>query len=249
MNTTSEGNQIVDLNTLTDYIASALGRFVGNFASEGALPTKAQRPSLERNDYAYVTVMVVTSEGSEATVKYVYQRFKYVDDSSETGHWAFEYNVGDTAFTYKQWEAISSLWTEAQTRAALAHIVNTEIHVTSEDKVRWNAKQDALTASDGIKIENKVIKHTNSITAATKGIQDDSETTKDLRITYDAQGHLTAVTEFNTYPPITAGTNKQVWLSKGSARGNWKNTFLFKLYGEDAGGSESREDFRVITNL
>ena len=45
--------------------------------------------------------------------------------------------------------------------------------------------QSALSASKGIKIENKVIKHTNSITAVL--------TKKIYPITIDAQGHITAV--------------------------------------------------------
>ena len=45
--------------------------------------------------------------------------------------------------------------------------------------------QSALSASDGIKIENKVIKHTNSITATT--------TRKVYPITVDAQGHITGL--------------------------------------------------------
>lgn len=45
--------------------------------------------------------------------------------------------------------------------------------------------QSALSASGGIKIENKVIKHTNSITATT--------TKKVYPITVDAQGHITGL--------------------------------------------------------
>ena len=107
-NAASEGNILVDFASLYDAVASNLGRFIGNYDSEGGLPTKAQVPNLERNDYAFITVAVETSEGSEGSVQYYYHRYKYVDDGSESGHWEFEYRVYGNTFTNPQLEAINS---------------------------------------------------------------------------------------------------------------------------------------------
>ena len=88
--------------------------------------------------------------------------------------------------------------------------------VTASDKTTWNAKQDAITAGTGLSKSGATLNHSNSITSATKG-----STTAIPQITYDAQGHITAVTEKTVYPPTTAGTSGQYWKSDGSATGTW----------------------------
>ena len=88
--------------------------------------------------------------------------------------------------------------------------------VTASDKTTWNAKQDTITAGTGLSKSGATLNHSNSITSATKG-----STTAIPQITYDAQGHITAVTEKTVYPPTTAGTSGQYWKSDGSATGTW----------------------------
>lgn len=48
-----------------------------------------------------------------------------------------------------------------------SHINNSTVHVSSTDKSNWDGKQDALTAGEGIDIENNVISCT--VTGATWG--------------------------------------------------------------------------------
>ena len=60
--------------------------------------------------------------------------------------------------------------------------------------------------------------HSTSITAGSKG-----STTAVPVITYDSQGHLTAVSTATIYPPTTAGTSGNVWVSDGSGQGAWSS--------------------------
>ena len=74
------------------------------------------------------------------------------------------------------------------------------------------------------------------------------------KFTYDAYGHITAVTDpdtaFEIYPPITAGTSTDVWQSIGSGRGKWQTTLQFSVSGKDsATATETTETFRVISNV
>ena len=66
---------------------------------------------------------------------------------------------GLTAYT-------STATTSELSGTVTAHTANTDIHVTSEDKTSWNAKQDALTAGEGIDLTNNVI----SVTGGTSGV-------------------------------------------------------------------------------
>lgn len=88
--------------------------------------------------------------------------------------------------------------------------------VTASDKTTWNGKQDAITAGTGLSKSGATLNHSNSVTAATKG-----STTAIPEITYDAQGHITGVTEKTVYPPTTAGTSGQYWKSDGNGAGTW----------------------------
>lgn len=76
----------------------------------------------------------------------------------------------------------------------------------------------SLAASDGIKIEDNTIKHTNSITANTDGV---GSAVKMPVIKYDANGHITSVTTVDVYPPTTAGAAGQYWVSDGDGEGTW----------------------------
>ena len=144
---TSEGNKLVDTDMLQDSIATNLGTFRGNYDSEGTLPTKAQMPAIQRNDYAFVTLPVYDSEGN---VEYYYLRYKYIDDTSETGHWQFEYRVSGSTYTVNQLKALNSNWTSSLTNQTITHMGDATIHITAAERTKWNNKQDKLTAGDHI---------------------------------------------------------------------------------------------------
>jgi len=167
-------NQMTTEGWVQDSISSNLGRFVGNFTSEGALPDKGEVPTLARNDYAFVTVPVYDSEGN---VEYLYYRYKYVDDTSETGHWQFEYQVSGSTFTYKQLLALNSDWNLQLTNTAKAHFNNADIHITAVERTKWNNKQDKLTAGD----------HINATSLAANTVKVDAQTSISDATTYDSK--------------------------------------------------------------
>lgn len=76
--------------------------------------------------------------------------------------------------------------------------------------------QPTITAGTGLSKSGATLNHSNAITAATKG-----SATAIPQITYDAQGHITGVTEKTVYPPTTAGSSNQYWRSDGSGAGSW----------------------------
>lgn len=168
----SEGNPLVDEDLMYDSLSSNLGVFRGNFDSEGSLPTKAQEPALMRNDYAFITVPVYTSEG----VEYFYHRYKYIDDTSETGHWEFEYRVSGSTFTRYQLDALNSRWNLQLTNVTVNHLNDRSIHINSEERRRWNNKQEKLTAST----------HINATALAANQIKVDDRTSIVDATTYDS---------------------------------------------------------------
>ncbi len=92
-----------------------------------------------------------------------------------------------------------------------AHANDTTKHVTATEKATWNNKQDKLTATNGIQISGTTISHTNSITAGTLTGKASNTSARIPTLTYDAQGHLTAVSNNTAYIPFTAGTAGQYW--------------------------------------
>ena len=75
------------------------------------------------------------------------------------------------------------------------------------------------SAGTGITISSNKINHSNSVTANTSGV---GSATAVPIIKYDAQGHITECTTATIYPPTTAGTSGQIWVSDGSGVGAWK---------------------------
>ena len=84
-----------------------------------------------------------------------------------------------------------------------------------------DGKQDPIVAGTGISIgsDGKTINHSNSITAKTSYV---GSATAVPRLKFDAQGHITGVTTATIYPPTSAGTSGQVWVSDGSGAGSWQ---------------------------
>lgn len=85
-----------------------------------------------------------------------------------------------------------------------------------------NGKWVALSDGTGISITKGTseftINHSNSVTTGSKG-----SATEIPKITWDGQGHLTAITSATVYPPTSAGTSGQLWASKGAEEGKWVN--------------------------
>ena len=80
-------------------------------------------------------------------------------------------------------------------------------------------KQATMSAGTGIALDGATINHSNSITAKTSYV---GSATAVPRIQYDAQGHITACTTATIYPPTSAGSAGQVWVSDGSGAGAWQ---------------------------
>jgi hypothetical protein len=83
-----------------------------------------------------------------------------------------------------------------------------------------SGKQDKLTAGTGISIgsNNTISLATSGVTAGTTG-----SATNVPVITVDAYGRITSVSTSTIYPPTSAGTSGQIWVSDGSGQGVWQS--------------------------
>ena len=98
--TAAEDNKLVDKKTLNDSITSQ------NASFRGTVQTKAELKVItgEKNDYAFLEIIDETT----GLVNH-YEKYKYVEeDQGETGNWAFEFTLNNSAFTQDQWDAITS---------------------------------------------------------------------------------------------------------------------------------------------
>ena len=88
-----------------------------------------------------------------------------------------------------------------------------------------DGKQNPIVAGTGISVasDGKTINHSNSVTPQTSYVGD---ATAVPRLKFDAQGHITGVSTATIYPPTSAGSAGQVWVSNGSGAGTWKNKTL-----------------------
>lgn len=113
-------------------IASNSGKYIsdnGNpFTDAGDLPTDA---SVSNNDYA-----VVLTGG-------IYYRYKATVVGGVVS-WAMEYAINTNAFSPAQQAAIDSTITAVKVGNYDAHVANTTIHVTQNDKNTWNGKQNTI---------------------------------------------------------------------------------------------------------
>ena len=94
-------------------------------------------------------------------------------------------------------------------------------------------KQATMSGGTGITLDGATINHSNSVTAKTSYV---GSATAVPRIQYDAQGHITACTTATIYPPTSAGSAGQVWVSDGSGAGAWK-TLVTISTADPSGGS------------
>ena len=114
-------------------VTSNSGKYIsddGNpFPSASDLPTAPAIVS--HNDYA-----VVLTGG-------IYYRYKATVVGGVVS-WAMEYAINTNAFTPEQQAAIDSTITAVKVGNYDAHIANTTIHVTQNDKNTWNGKQNSI---------------------------------------------------------------------------------------------------------
>ncbi len=91
--------------------------------------------------------------------------------------------------------------------------------VTSDGIYRaLTLKQDTMSAGTGISLSGTTINHETSITAGSVG----SALSVPI-ITYNTTGHITAISSATIYPPTTAGTAGQYWVSDGAGAGAWQS--------------------------
>ena len=83
-----------------------------------------------------------------------------------------------------------------------------------------SGKQDKLTAGTGISLgsNNTISLATSGVTAGSKG-----SSTQVPVITVDAYGRITSISTSTIYPPTSAGTSGQIWVSDGSGQGVWQS--------------------------
>ena len=94
------------------------------------------------NDYLFVQVPTATS--TPTVIDHI-DRYKY---NAQYQEWIYEYTLNNSSFTQAQWDAINSGITSGDVSAFEAHIQNTTIHVTQQDKETWGAKQNAITSNN-----------------------------------------------------------------------------------------------------
>lgn len=85
----------------------------------------------DNNDYVYVEVQNPATTGVDDVVK----RFKF-----NGTNWAFEYKLNNSSFTAAEMAALESGIDSTKVAAYDAHIADTDIHVTTQDKAAWNGK-------------------------------------------------------------------------------------------------------------
>lgn len=129
----SASNQLADKNFVNSSISTNTAHFVGTFDSVAEL--EAYSGTVTNNDYAYVVIY----DPVEPTEVKQYDRYKYTD---ATHSWEYEYSLVNPIFTAAQWAAINSAITSSKVLTYDAHVADTTIHVTSQNKSDWNAKYD-----------------------------------------------------------------------------------------------------------
>ena len=138
----SSSNKLADKNFVNSSIATNTAYFIGTFDSVAEL--EAYSGTLTNNDYAFV----VTYDHQQVSS---YDRYKY---NASTSEWLYEYTLNNTGFTSDQWAAINSAITAAKVTAYDAHVADTTIHVTANDKTAWNGAVDAIDKGTVYAVDN-----------------------------------------------------------------------------------------------
>ena len=124
--TASATNQLADKAFVNSSIATATAEFKGSFTSLDEL--KATSGNL--NDYAFY--LHTDSVGNS-----IVDRYKWT-----TAGWLYEYTLNNSSFTAEQWAALNSAITATLVQSYNSHLKNSTIHITSDERTKWNNKWD-----------------------------------------------------------------------------------------------------------
>ena len=124
--TASATNKLADKDFVNSSIATATAEFRGSFTSLDEL--KATSGNL--NDYAFY--LHTDSVGNS-----VVDRYKWT-----TAGWLYEYTLNNSSFTAEQWAALNSAITATLVQSYNNHLNNSIIHITAEERTKWNNKWD-----------------------------------------------------------------------------------------------------------
>ena len=124
--TATADNQLADKDFVNSSIATATAEFKGSFTSLDEL--KATSGNL--NDYAFY--LHKDSVGNS-----IVDRYKWT-----TAGWLYEYTLNNSSFTAEQWAALNSGITATLVNSYNSHLNNSTIHITSDERTKWNNKWD-----------------------------------------------------------------------------------------------------------
>ena len=124
--TATADNQLADKDFVNSSIATATAEFKGSFTSLDEL--KATSGNL--NDYAFY--LHTDNIGNK-----VVDRYKWT-----TAGWLYEYTLNNSSFTAEQWAALNSAITATLVQSYNNHLNNSIIHITAEERTKWNNKWD-----------------------------------------------------------------------------------------------------------
>lgn len=154
-NQASENNKLADKDFVNSSITTNRANYIykivdgkkGPFDSLEELEAQTLLP-VTNNDYAFV-------KSTDDKGNTIYTEYKATVTPDLNGiTWAEEFPLNNNAFTIVQWAALNSGATEDIINNVKDHIADDGIHVTLEDKERWNSVQGAikyitLTGSSG----------------------------------------------------------------------------------------------------
>ena len=95
----SAQNQLADKDFVNSSISTSTATFRGTVTSTTALAALTG----DLNDYAFVQNIDPTTGQTLS-----YDRYKWVEDGGDYGHWKYEYTLNNSSFTSDQWAAINS---------------------------------------------------------------------------------------------------------------------------------------------
>ncbi len=125
-------------------IQSETAFFDGSWATKSAIPTAEQGftdaglPAPTNNNYL---VVLADETHSNETWRYKYTT---TGGSYDVSKWVAEYKINETALTEEQLKALNSGATSEKISAFSDHIIDGDIHVTTEEKETWDSKVDAV---------------------------------------------------------------------------------------------------------
>ena len=211
-NAATAQNQLADKAFVNSSIATNTANFIGTFDSVAQL--EAYSGPLTNNDYAFV----VQYDSQDPTQVVAYDRYKYTATDRQ---WLYEYTLNNSSFTAEQWAAINSTITVDLVTAYSAHVANTTIHVTSQNKSDWNAKYDK--PSGGIPKSDLAQTVQTSLTAADNAIPSSEKGVAGGVPTLGNDGKIPK----SQLPPTVpdGGTSGQVLTKQSNADGDadWDN--------------------------